>query len=105
MKLEGCIRKQPLADRRVGCALYNEVILPRIELQTYIYIYTHACLHRLYLDEPASFGGSCAACATTIFFFFFFFFWELEMLFRPRVCNYFSIENCCILIKNARIRL
>lgn len=27
------------------------------------------------------------------------------MLFRPRVCNYFSIENCCILIKNARIRL
>lgn len=73
MKLEGCIRKQPLADRRVGCALYNEVILPRIELQTYIYIYTHACLHRLYLDEPASFGGSCAACATTIFFFFLFF--------------------------------
>lgn len=25
-------------------------------------------------------------------------FWELEMLFRPRVCNYFLIENCCILI-------
>lgn len=86
MKLEGCIRKQPLADRRVGCALYNEVILPRIELQTYIYIYTHACLHRLYLDEPASFGGSCAACATTIFFFSFFPFNRfITMEISPRV--------------------